>query len=131
MVDNYDHDVIGARRAGLIPILIDPFDVVAEQEVVRIKELGELLKILEKWHFLQLELSTMPRHDGLRFAHSVQFSRQNQCGSRLNQDAAGGMNSLQVENINSSRHGLVGLVASIPNDLMCSADRRVVQKLVY
>ncbi len=44
--DNYDRDVIGARRAGLVPILIDPFDVVAEQDVVRIRELGELVEIL-------------------------------------------------------------------------------------
>ncbi|MGH7450884.1 MAG: HAD family hydrolase [bacterium] len=46
--DNYDRDVIGARRAGLVPILIDPFDVVAEQDVARIKELGELVKLLKR-----------------------------------------------------------------------------------
>ncbi|MCI0694001.1 HAD family hydrolase [candidate division KSB1 bacterium] len=43
--DNYDRDIIGARRAGLVPILIDPFNVVAEQDVVRIKGLEELVKI--------------------------------------------------------------------------------------
>lgn len=43
--DNYDRDVIGARRAGLVPILLDPFDVVAEQDVVRIKQLGNLVEI--------------------------------------------------------------------------------------
>jgi putative hydrolase of the HAD superfamily len=43
--DNYDRDVIGARRAGLTPILLDPFDVVAEQDVMRVKELAELAKI--------------------------------------------------------------------------------------
>jgi putative hydrolase of the HAD superfamily len=45
--DTYDRDVVGARRAGLVPILIDPFDVVAEQDVTRIKELGELVEILK------------------------------------------------------------------------------------
>lgn len=43
--DNYDRDVIGARRAGLTPILIDPFDVVAEQDVARIKALSDLVAI--------------------------------------------------------------------------------------
>jgi putative hydrolase of the HAD superfamily len=43
--DNYERDVIGARRAGLTPILIDPFEVVAEKDVMRIKDLGELVKI--------------------------------------------------------------------------------------
>ncbi len=43
--DNYDRDVIGARRAGLVPILIDPFDVVVEQDVARIKQLGDLVAI--------------------------------------------------------------------------------------
>jgi HAD superfamily hydrolase (TIGR01549 family) len=45
--DNYDRDVVGARNVGLMPILIDPFDVVAEGDVVKIKELRELLRILE------------------------------------------------------------------------------------
>ncbi|MGH7598356.1 MAG: HAD family hydrolase [bacterium] len=43
--DNYDRDVIGARRAGLVPILIDPFDVVVEQDVARIKQLSDLVAI--------------------------------------------------------------------------------------
>jgi putative hydrolase of the HAD superfamily len=46
--DNYDRDVIGARQAGLIPILIDPFDVVAAQDVVRIHELKDLGMLLRK-----------------------------------------------------------------------------------
>ena len=46
--DNYDRDVIGARQAGLAPILIDPFDVVAAQDVVRIHELKELVMLLKK-----------------------------------------------------------------------------------
>lgn len=45
--DNYDRDVIGARRVGITPILLDPFDVVAEQDVVKIKTLGELTKVLQ------------------------------------------------------------------------------------
>jgi putative hydrolase of the HAD superfamily len=44
--DNYDRDVVGARRAGLVPILIDPFEVVAEQDVARIKALSDLAAIL-------------------------------------------------------------------------------------
>ena len=45
--DNYDRDVIGARRAGITPILLDPFAVVAEQEVLKIKRLDELVKIFQ------------------------------------------------------------------------------------
>ncbi|NUO80870.1 HAD family hydrolase [candidate division KSB1 bacterium] len=44
--DNYDRDVVGARRAGLTPVLIDPFDVVPEREVLRIKALADLTKML-------------------------------------------------------------------------------------
>ncbi|MEK7728670.1 MAG: HAD-IA family hydrolase [candidate division KSB1 bacterium] len=40
--DNYDRDVIGARRAELTPVLIDPYEVVPEQDVLRIKLLAEL-----------------------------------------------------------------------------------------
>jgi HAD superfamily hydrolase (TIGR01662 family) len=43
--DNYDRDVIGARGVGITPILFDPFEVVEEKDVVRVKELGELVKI--------------------------------------------------------------------------------------
>lgn len=45
--DNYDRDVIGARNAGLVPILIDPFDIVPEKDIVRIKELEELVGVLK------------------------------------------------------------------------------------
>jgi putative hydrolase of the HAD superfamily len=45
--DNYDRDVIGARGAGLLPILIDSFDLVLEQDIVRIKQLDELVKIFQ------------------------------------------------------------------------------------
>ena len=44
--DNYDRDVVGARRAGLTPVLLDPYDVVAEQDVPRIKTLVELTTLL-------------------------------------------------------------------------------------
>lgn len=44
--DNYDRDVIGARGVGITPILLDPFEVVAEQDVVKIKTLEELIRIL-------------------------------------------------------------------------------------
>jgi putative hydrolase of the HAD superfamily len=43
--DNYDRDVIGARRAGLAPILIDPFEVVAEKDVPRIRALHDLIEM--------------------------------------------------------------------------------------
>lgn len=44
--DHYDNDVIGARDAGLVPVLLDPFDVVPEQDVDRIHRLSDLLKFL-------------------------------------------------------------------------------------
>jgi len=44
--DNYDNDIIGARNAGMIPLLIDPFDVVKENDVDRIHRLTDLLQIL-------------------------------------------------------------------------------------
>lgn len=44
--DNYDRDVIGARRAGLTPVLIDPHEVVAENDVLRIKTLSDLTALL-------------------------------------------------------------------------------------
>lgn len=50
--DNYDNDVIGARRAGLRPVLIDPFAVVPENDVPRIKTLSELLEVLPRFEQL-------------------------------------------------------------------------------
>ncbi len=44
--DNYDRDVIGARGAGVTPVLIDPYEVVVEQDVLRIKMLVELTTLL-------------------------------------------------------------------------------------
>jgi putative hydrolase of the HAD superfamily len=43
--DNYDRDVIGARRAGLAPVLFDPFEVVAEKDVPRIRALHDLIEM--------------------------------------------------------------------------------------
>ena len=43
--DHYDRDVAGARRAGLHPVLIDPFDVVPERDVQRVKTLAELVDL--------------------------------------------------------------------------------------
>jgi putative hydrolase of the HAD superfamily len=45
--DNYDRDVVGARNAGMMPILLDPFEVVAETDVIRIKVLGDLIEVLQ------------------------------------------------------------------------------------
>ncbi len=50
--DNYDNDVIGARRAGLRPVLLDPFAVVPENDVTRIKTLSELLEVLPRFEQL-------------------------------------------------------------------------------
>ncbi len=46
--DHYDRDVTGARNAGLLPILLDPFDIVPERDVTRIKVLAELVDLLRK-----------------------------------------------------------------------------------
>ncbi|MDZ7268247.1 MAG: HAD-IA family hydrolase [candidate division KSB1 bacterium] len=50
--DNYDRDVIGARRAGLRPVLLDPFAVVPENDVTRIKTLAEILEVLPRFAHL-------------------------------------------------------------------------------
>jgi putative hydrolase of the HAD superfamily len=44
--DHYDNDIAGARNAGLSPVLIDPFNVVAENDVDRIHRLSDLLGML-------------------------------------------------------------------------------------
>jgi putative hydrolase of the HAD superfamily len=44
--DHYDNDVLGARNAGLVPVLLDPFDVVIEDDVERIRQLSDLLRLL-------------------------------------------------------------------------------------
>ncbi len=45
--DNYDRDVIGARQAGLTPILLDPFGVVSETDVLKLKQLSELVEMFQ------------------------------------------------------------------------------------
>ncbi len=47
--DNYFADVVGARRAGLTPILVDPLGIFPEADCITIKtfeELGAILKDL-------------------------------------------------------------------------------------
>jgi putative hydrolase of the HAD superfamily len=44
--DLYSVDVVGARRAGMIPVLYDPHDLQEGVDCFRIRELGELLELL-------------------------------------------------------------------------------------
>lgn len=44
--DLYAVDVVGARSAGLIPILYDPFDLKADADCRRIKSIDELLNLI-------------------------------------------------------------------------------------
>jgi putative hydrolase of the HAD superfamily len=41
--DSYGYDVIGAQRAGLIPILLDRLGAYKEVDVTRIRSLAELV----------------------------------------------------------------------------------------
>jgi HAD superfamily hydrolase (TIGR01662 family) len=41
--DSYGHDVMGAERAGLRAILLDPLDIYAESDCTRIQSLAELV----------------------------------------------------------------------------------------
>ncbi len=41
--DSYGHDALGARRAGVRAILLDPLDLYADSECPRIRTLGELV----------------------------------------------------------------------------------------
>lgn len=45
--DLYSVDVIGARGAGLLPILYDPYDMNPEADCVRVRMLGELLDLVD------------------------------------------------------------------------------------
>ena len=45
--DNYFADVIGARRAGLQPVLIDPNGIFADADCTKIKSFDELLSVIE------------------------------------------------------------------------------------
>ena len=44
--DLYEVDVIGARNAGLAPVLVDPADLYSDREVPRIRSLVELPALL-------------------------------------------------------------------------------------
>lgn len=44
--DLYTVDVIGARRAGLVPILYDPYGLNADKDCLRISDFSELIKLL-------------------------------------------------------------------------------------
>lgn len=44
--DNYFADVVGARRAGLTPILVDPLDIFPEADCIRIRAFDELSGIV-------------------------------------------------------------------------------------
>jgi putative hydrolase of the HAD superfamily len=46
--DLYAVDVVGARKAGLIPILYDPFELNADADCCRIKSIDELLMIFSE-----------------------------------------------------------------------------------
>ena len=41
--DIYSIDVVGARSAGMLPVLVDPFDAFADADCVRIRSLRDLL----------------------------------------------------------------------------------------
>lgn len=42
--DIYSIDVVGARRAGMVPILVDPFDAFGDADCARIRSLRDLLR---------------------------------------------------------------------------------------
>ncbi len=46
--DNYYADVLGARRAGLKPVLVDPAGLFPDAEVPVIRRIGELPAVLER-----------------------------------------------------------------------------------
>ncbi len=46
--DNYYADILGAQRAGLLPVLVDPLDLFPEAENPVIHRLSELPAVLEK-----------------------------------------------------------------------------------
>jgi len=45
--DLYEVDVVGARNAGLIPILYDPFDLNAKADCARIRSIDEMLTLID------------------------------------------------------------------------------------
>lgn len=45
--DNYYADVVGARAAGLVPVLVDPFTIYSSPDCVVIKKIGEIEELLQ------------------------------------------------------------------------------------
>ena len=45
--DLYEVDVVGARNAGLIPILYDPFDLNPKTDCARIRSIDEIITLIE------------------------------------------------------------------------------------
>ena len=45
--DNYFADVIGARRAGLQPVLFDPNGIFADADCAKIKSFDELISVIK------------------------------------------------------------------------------------
>jgi len=45
--DNYFADVVGSRRAGLTPVLVDPLNIFPDADCIRIKTFDELIHILK------------------------------------------------------------------------------------
>jgi putative hydrolase of the HAD superfamily len=46
--DNYFADVVGSRRAGLTPVLVDPLEIFPEADCIKIKSFGELTSIVKE-----------------------------------------------------------------------------------
>jgi HAD superfamily hydrolase (TIGR01549 family) len=45
--DLYEVDVVGARKAGLMPVLYDPFNLNSDADCVRIKSIDEIVGLIE------------------------------------------------------------------------------------
>jgi putative hydrolase of the HAD superfamily len=45
--DNYFADVVGSRRAGLIPVLYDPHSIFPEADCVTIKSFDQLKSVIK------------------------------------------------------------------------------------
>jgi putative hydrolase of the HAD superfamily len=46
--DLYSVDVVGARGAGLLPVLYDPYELNPQADCIRIRRLGELLDLVDE-----------------------------------------------------------------------------------
>ncbi len=54
--DNYYADVLGARAAGLNPVLVDPFTIYDNPDCPVIKKIGEVLVLLENGKALGISI---------------------------------------------------------------------------